>query len=59
MNAPWDMKERDKYFGEGCVAIEAQLAWQEGRFRPLPELSGYRMPVKNGKGKIMKTSSVY
>lgn len=34
------MREGDPYMGDG-------VASQLGRFRPIPELSGYRMPVRN------------
>ena len=34
------MRGGDPYMGDG-------VASQLGRFRPIPELSGYRMPVRN------------
>ncbi len=32
---------------EGGYSVGATVAWQQGRFRPFPELSGYRMIVDN------------
>ena len=45
-NTPYDV-ERRNLVPEGHWAVGDQIASQAGRFRPTPELSGYRMPVKN------------
>jgi len=44
---PLDFQERNSNMGEGSWQVGAHIASQMGRFRPFPELSGYRMPIKN------------
>jgi beta-carotene ketolase (CrtO type) len=46
-NTPYDVERRNVNMHEGCRDSGDQIASQLGRFRPTPELSGYRMPVKN------------
>ncbi len=46
-NTPYDVEQRNLNMREGCRDSGDQIASQLGRFRPIPELSGYRMPVKN------------
>ncbi len=44
---PHDVERRNINMRDGNWAVGDQIASQMGRFRPIPELSGYRMPVKN------------
>jgi beta-carotene ketolase (CrtO type) len=44
---PFEMAKRDISMGGGEPYMGDGVASQMGRFRPIPELSGYRMPVKN------------
>ncbi len=46
-HTPYDVERRNINMREGNWAVGDHLASQGGRFRPIPELSGYRMPVKN------------
>jgi len=46
-NTPYDVEKRNINMHEGDWDCGAQIASQSGRFRPFPELSGYRLPVKN------------
>ena len=46
-NTPYDVKRRSQDMLEGNWALGDMIASQMGRFRPFPEVSGYRMPVKN------------
>jgi phytoene dehydrogenase-like protein len=45
-NTPPDTEKRNMV-PEGHWAVGDQIMSQSGRFRPIPELSGYRMPVQN------------
>jgi phytoene dehydrogenase-like protein len=45
-NVPYDV-ERRNLVPEGHWAVGDQIVSQAGRFRPISELSGYRMPLKN------------
>ncbi len=47
VTTPYDTQNRNINMREGSWAVGAGFAAQMGRFRPIPELSGYRMPVKN------------
>ncbi len=48
VNTPYDVEQRNQncYHGS-CTAGGSLLCFQAGRFRPIPELSGYRMPIEN------------
>ena len=46
-HTPYDVERRNLNMREGNWAVGDHLASQGGRFRPIPELSGYRMPVQN------------
>ena len=45
-NTPSDVVKRNINMREGCTVGIAQVASQMGRFRPCPELSRYRTPIK-------------
>ncbi len=46
-NTPLDVERRNINMREGSWDCGAQIACQMTRFRPTPELSGYRMPINN------------
>jgi len=46
-NTPNLVEKRNTNMIYGTLDMGDQIASQMGRFRPIPELSGYRMPVKN------------
>jgi phytoene dehydrogenase-like protein len=43
----YDIEKRNINMHEGDTAVGKMVTSQLGRFRPFPELSGYRTPVKN------------
>ncbi len=45
VNTPYDVEQRG--YSEGSPTMGSMLAWQLGRFRPIPELSGYKTPIAN------------
>jgi len=47
LQTPYEIPFRNINMREGCWNLIGGMAYQRGRFRPIPELSGYRMPVKN------------
>ncbi len=47
ISTPFDVASRNINMIEGSVIQGAPIASQWGRLRPIPELSGYRMPIKN------------
>jgi len=47
VQTPYDYQQRLINMPEGSWQLGSPLASQMGRFRPFPELSGYRMPIKN------------
>jgi beta-carotene ketolase (CrtO type) len=46
-HTPYDVERRNLNMREGNWAVGDHIASQAGRFRPIPEFSGYRMPVQN------------
>jgi len=44
---PYDTYTRHINMHEGSISCGDMIASQQDRFRPIPELSGYRMPIKN------------
>ncbi|MEJ2048142.1 MAG: NAD(P)/FAD-dependent oxidoreductase, partial [Dehalococcoidia bacterium] len=44
---PYDIQTRHINMPEGCIALGDMLLSQQDRFRPIPELSHYRTPIKN------------
>ncbi len=44
---PYDVEKRNVNMHEGSWDCGAQIASQMGRFRPIPEMSGYKLPIKN------------
>ncbi len=46
-HTPYDTALRDKAMVQGHCGMGSMVPWQQGRFRPIPELSNYRAPVKN------------
>ena len=44
---PYDIQSRHINMREGSIAVGDMLLSQQDRFRPIPELSNYRTPVKN------------
>jgi phytoene dehydrogenase-like protein len=47
LNGPRDTLNGHPDMIEGGYSAGSTVAWQQGRFRPFPELSGYRMLVDN------------
>jgi phytoene dehydrogenase-like protein len=47
VQSPDDVQKRNINMREGCWGVQAHMASQMGRFRPVPGLSEYRMPIKN------------
>ena len=47
VSTPYDTQNRNINMREGSWSVGAGFASQMGRNRPVPELSGYRMPLKN------------
>jgi beta-carotene ketolase (CrtO type) len=43
---PYDLHDRHPNMHEGSLAVGDMHLYQQDRFRPIPELSDYRMPVK-------------
>ena len=46
-NTPYDVERRNINMHEGSWSVGDMISSQMGRFRPIPGLSGYRLPVKN------------
>ena len=44
---PYDIQSRHINMPQGCIAVGDMLLSQQDRFRPTPELSNYRTPIKN------------
>jgi beta-carotene ketolase (CrtO type) len=44
---PYDIQNRHINMPEGSIAVGDMLLSQQDRFRPTPELSNYRTPIKN------------
>jgi phytoene dehydrogenase-like protein len=44
---PYDIQSRHINMPQGCIAVGDMLLSQQDRFRPIPELSNYRTPIKN------------
>jgi phytoene dehydrogenase-like protein len=44
---PYDIQTRHPNMPQGCIACGDMLLSQQDRFRPIPELSDYRTPIKN------------
>ena len=47
VSTPFSVVNRNINMRGGSIEMGAPLASQWGRLRPIPELSGYRMPIKN------------
>jgi beta-carotene ketolase (CrtO type) len=47
ITTPYETEARNMNMREGGWTVGDMLASQVGRFRPIPELAYYRMPVKN------------
>ena len=47
VTTPYDILTGHPNMHEGSISCGDMIASQEDRFRPIPELSGYRMPIKN------------
>lgn len=47
VDTPWETSHRNIDMREGDACLGAQLPFQLGRFRPIPEFAQYRLPVKN------------
>jgi len=47
VNTPYDTELAHPNMHEGSIACGDMIVSQMDRFRPIPELSGYRTPIKN------------